>query len=116
NAHGEDVVAFLKDLHWSFRRMTVVWDRSPIHSRSEAVREYLAAHPDIVVEDLPAYAPDLNPDELVWGWAKYGRLANYAAPDVPALRAAVEGELTQLRHRRGQLREFLNHTELHLAA
>jgi transposase len=116
NAHGEDVVAFLKDLHWSLRRMTVVWDRSPIHSRSAAVREYLAAHPDIVVEDLPAYAPDLNPDELVWCWAKYGRLCNYAAPDFPALRAAVETELKGLRSRRDLLRQFLDHTNLLLAA
>jgi transposase len=116
NAHGEDVVAFLKDLHWSFRRMTVVWGRSPIHSRSAAVREYLAAHPDIVVEDLPAYAPDLNPDELVWSWAKYGRLGNYAAADVAALKQAVETELRVLRQRRELLREFLDHTELTRAA
>ena len=116
NAHGEDVVAFLKDLHGSFRRMTVVWDRSPIHSRSAVVRDYLAAHPDIVAEDLPAYAPDLNPDELVWSWAKYGRLCNYAAPDVPTLRAAVETELAELRSRRDLLRQFLDHTDLPLAA
>ena len=116
NAHGEDVVAFLKGLHGSLRRMTVVWDRSPIHSRSAAVREYLAAHPGIVVEDLPAYAPDLNPDELVWAWAKYARLCNYAAPDVPALRAAVEAELKELRSRRDLLRQFLDHTDLPLAA
>jgi transposase len=116
NAHGEDVVAFLKDLHWSLPRMTVIWDRSRIHSRSAAVREYLAGHPDIVVEDLPGYAPDLNPDELVWGWAKYGRLSNYAAPDVPALRAAIERELKLLREQRHLLRQFLNHTELPLAA
>jgi transposase len=116
NAHGEDVVAFLKDLHWSLPRLTIVWDRSPIHSRSAAVKAYLAAHPDIVVEDLPAYAPDLNPDELVWCWAKYGRLCDYAAADVAALGAAVESELKQLRRHRDLLREFLNHTGLPLAA
>lgn len=116
NVHGEHVVAFLKDLHWSLPRMTIIWDRSRIHSRSAAVQEYLAGHPDIVVEDLPAYAPDLNPDELVWCWAKYGRLCNYAAPDVPALRAAVETELKELRCRRDLLGQFLHHTALPLAA
>ncbi len=116
NAHGEDVVAFLKDLHGSLPRLTIIWDRSPIHSRSAAVKEYLAAHPDIVVEDLPAYAPDLNPDELVWCWTKYGRLCNYAAADVAALGAAVETELKHLRHQRDLLRAFLNHTDLTLAA
>jgi hypothetical protein len=28
----------------------------------------------VVVEDFPGYAPELNPDEGVWGWTKYGRI------------------------------------------
>jgi transposase len=115
NVHGEDVVAFLRDLHWSLGRFTVVWDRSRIHGRCAAVRGYLARHPDIVAEDLPAYAPELNPDELVWCWAKYGRLCNYAAPNFPALREAVRVALEQLRRHRSLLRDFLDHTGLRLA-
>jgi hypothetical protein len=26
----------------------------------------------VVLEDLPSYAPALNPDEMVWAWLKYG--------------------------------------------
>ena len=81
NVHGEDVVAFLADLHRRLGRMTVIWDRNQIHSKSKAAREWLARHPGVVAEDFPGYAPDLNPDEGVWGWTKYGRLANLAAKD-----------------------------------
>ena len=34
---------------------------------------------EVVAEDFPGYAPDLNPDEEVWSWTKYGRLCNLAA-------------------------------------
>jgi transposase len=30
------------------------------------VRAFLAEHPEIKTERLPTYAPELNPDELVW--------------------------------------------------
>src|SRR6516225_708462 len=97
NFHGEEVVAFLKLVRRRLRRFTVVWDRNQIHSRSKVVRAYLAGHPEIVVEDFPGYAPELNPDEMVWGWTKYGRLANYAAEDLPSLRTRIEAELDYLR-------------------
>ena len=47
----------------------------------------------VVAETLPAYAPELNPAELVWGWSKHGRLANLAAADTGWLRDHVIGEL-----------------------
>jgi transposase len=115
NFHGEEVVAFLKLLRRQLRRFTVVWDRNQIHSRSKAVRAYLASHPEIVAEDLPGYAPELNPDELVWCWTKYGRLSNYAAPDLRELRERVEAELEDLCDHPYDLLDFIDHTELPLA-
>ena len=56
----------------------MLWYRGPVHNKSRAVKAYLANHPEIVAADLPAYAPDLNPDELVWSWTKYGQLSNLA--------------------------------------
>jgi transposase len=115
NFHGEEVVAFLKQLRQHLRRFTVIWDRSQIHSRSRVVRAYLAEHPEIVVEEFPGYAPELNPDELVWCWTKYGRLANYAAEDLQALRERIEAELGYLREHPYELLDFIDHTELPLA-
>lgn len=115
NFHGEEVVAFLKALRRQWRRLTVVWDRSQIHSRSKVVRAYLARHPEIVAEDFPGYAPELNPDELVWCWTKYGRLSNYAAPGLRELRGHVQAELEDLRKHPYRLLDFIDHTELPLA-
>jgi transposase len=112
NVHGEDVVAFLADLHRRLGRMTVIWDRNQIHSKSKAVREWLATHPGVVAEDFPGYVPDLNPDEGVWGWAKYGRLANLAAKDKDELWDRVVDELIDLKFRPDLLRGFIRQSGL----
>jgi transposase len=114
NFHGEEVVAFLKELKGHLPRFTVLWDRNQIHRKSRVVKEWLARNPSVLAEDFPGYAPELNPDELVWGWTKYGRLSNYAAPDVTALRERVLDELEYLRQHPYQLLDFMDHTELPL--
>ncbi len=117
NARAGDVIDFLGQLRARLGdRLTVLWDGSPIHSRSSAVRAYLAEHPGIVAETLPAYAPELNPDESVWGWSKYGRLANLAAADTGWLRDYVIGEMVELKHHPHLLKSFIHHTGLSMAA
>jgi|SRR5262245_14005634 len=95
---------------------TVLWDGSRVHSKARLVQEYLAAHPEIEAATLPAYAPELNPDELVWAWSKYGRLSNLAAADLAALRERIMAELTYLRKHDYKLASFLERTALPLAA
>jgi transposase len=109
---GPDVVAFLKVLHRRLGRLTVVWDRNQIHSKARIVKAWLAKHPDVVAEDFPGYVPDLNPDEGVWGWTKYGRLANLAANDKQELWGHVTDELITLKHRPDLLRGFIQQTGL----
>src|ERR1700694_57438 len=117
NVHGEDVVAFLRELKRMLGSpLTVLWDRGPVHKKSAVVRAYLAKHPDIVAEDLPTYAPELNPDELVWSWSKYGRLANLAADNTDQLAEEVIDELIYLKQHPDLLASFVDKTELKLAA
>jgi transposase len=112
NVHGEDVVGFLAELHRRLGPVTVVWDRNNIHSKSKAVRAWLAKHPDVVAENFPGYVPDLNPDEGVWGWTKYGRLANLAANDQDELWDRVVDELIEVKFRPDLLRGFVRQTGL----
>jgi len=113
--HATDVVEYLRDLHRHLPGpLTVLWDRSSLHDKSLLVRAYLAAHPEIVTEKFPGYAPDLNPDELVWGHTKYGRLANLAAVNTDVLRDRLIDELVDLRRNRPMLASFINHVNLPL--
>ena len=115
NAHGEDTVAFLAQLRGEIKGpMTILWDQSKIHERSGVVKAYLAKHPEIVTEDFPGYAPDANPDEGVWGWTKYHRMANFAAGDIDGLRVKLWGELLALRGRPDLLASFIRHAGIPL--
>src|SRR5262249_37814669 len=53
----------------------LLWDSGRSHQHA-LVRTWLAAHPRCHLVWFPPYAPDLNPVELLWGYLKYGRLAN----------------------------------------
>src|SRR5436190_2630298 len=112
NVHAEDVVTLLAELHRRLGPVTVVWDRNNIHSKSKAVKAWLAKHPAVVAEDFPGYVPDLNPDEGVWGWTKYGRLANLAANDKDELWDRVVEELVEVKFRPDLLRGFVRQTGL----
>lgn len=117
NAHAEDVVEFLEELRRQLRGpFTVIWDRHKIHSKAKAVKAYLALHPEIVAEDLPAYAPEANPAEWVWSWTKYGRLSNLAAVDHYELWDWIVDSLVDLKFRPDLLTAFLHDAELPVAA
>jgi transposase len=115
NAHADDVVEFLEQLRRRLPRgFTVLWDGSTIHRKSRLVDEYVWQHPEIRTERLPAYAPEINPDELVWGWSKYGRLPNLAAANTDVLREHIIEEFTHLRSHPELLQSFLKKTKLRL--
>jgi transposase len=115
NVRAPQVVAYLRALRRQLPGpRTILWDRNGIHGKSLLVREWLGAHPEVVAEDFPGYAPELNPDELVWGWSKYGRLSNLAAFDTDELRDNVIDALVDLKYDRAMLRAFINHVNLPL--
>ena len=50
-------------------KLLLIWDGSPIH-RGQAVKDFLkrGAAKRLHLEQLPGYAPDLNPDEGIWNY------------------------------------------------
>ena len=114
NFRGPGVVYFVRALQAEIGGpVTILWDRITIHS-CEQVERCLSAAPGVVVEAFPPYAPKLNPADGIWGYIKYGRLANYTPPDLDVLRTTVTVELNRLRQEEALLRSFIRHTELPL--
>jgi hypothetical protein len=109
---GVDVVGFLAAVRRRVGPLTVVWDRNQIHSKSKVVQGWLAKHPEVVAEDFPGYVPDLNPDEGVWGWTKYARLANLTPHTKQELHDQVVDQLAIAKRRPGLLRGFIRQTGL----
>ena len=98
-----DSVAFVQHLQarWPERKLLVIWDGSPIH-RFKAVRAFQAtpAAENFVFEQLPGYAPDLNPlDAGVWHHLKHVALANVCCHDLDQLREEFARAVKALRAR-----------------
>jgi len=75
---SKEVIAFLGQLQRIIPGLLlVIWDGIPTH-RSKKIKAYLAAGAAkrIHLEQLPGYAPDLNPTEWVWSYLKVAELAN----------------------------------------
>ncbi len=114
NFRGPGIAHFLEMLRAEIcGPVTILWDRITIHS-CEGVKQWLKGAPGVVVERFPPSAPKLNPADGIWGYVKYGRLPNYAPPDLGVLRTAVTGELERLRQEEDLLQSFIRHAKLPL--
>jgi len=85
--------------------LVVVWDGLNTHV-SRAMRELIAARDWLMVFQLPAYAPELNPVEPVWSVLKRS-LANLVKQDIGQLTALVKTRLRRMQYQPGLLDGFL---------
>jgi len=93
------VIAFLEQLLAVMAgKLLIIWDGATIH-RSQAIKDFLAAGAAerIWLERLPAYAPDLNPDEGIWHYLKHVELKNVCCQDFPQLGQQIVDASERLR-------------------
>ena len=108
---GPGVVAALEHIGRQVGGIWIlIWDRAPIH-RSKVVRNYLAQHPEIIEEQLPPYAPEINPEEYCHGNVKE-HLKNATPASREELRAMVDQGFARLRHRPDLLLSFIHQAGL----
>jgi transposase len=95
------VIAFLQELHRQIPgKLLLLWDGAPIH-RSKLVSTYVQAQSAwLHLERLPAYAPELNPVEYLWGYWKKYELANFCPKDVWQLSHVASLALQRIRRRK----------------
>jgi hypothetical protein len=93
--------------------IVLVWDNLNTHV-SRSMGELVAARDWLTVFQLPPYAHELNPVELVWSHLKRS-LANLAKRSIGELTALVKTRLKKMQYRPGLLEGFLASTGLDLA-
>lgn len=101
-------VSFLCHLRRRLRRdLLVCWDGSPIH-RSEVVKTFLAEGGAgfVHLEAMPAYAPELNPDEGVWQHLKNVEMRNLCCNDMPHLSKELNLAVKRLRNKPSLIQSF----------
>jgi transposase len=111
---SEDVIAFLEHLLREVQgRMVIIWDGSPSH-RSRTVKEFLAngAAQRLHLERLPAYAPELNPDEGLWQQLKGVELRNLCCFHLPHLRRELRDAVKRARRKPRLITSFFRGAKL----
>jgi transposase len=87
-------------------KIILIWDRASIHL-SKATKAYLQEHPEILIEELPAYAPQLNPEEYCHGNVKQ-RLKNARPASKEEIRFMLDCGFARLRRRPDLLLGFFH--------
>jgi len=107
---GELFVELLKQLMRKRRKpVRLIVDGLPAHKKA-IVKEYVASTAGkLTLHFLPGYAPDLNPDELVWSHAKRTGVARSALKAGEKLQCRVDDELQAIADDSALVRFFLKH-------
>jgi len=112
NVATADVLRFMRALRRKIGHpVTFVLDGLPAHKG--AIRR-LTKRLGYDFVRFPAYAPDLNPDEWVWRYAKYVEMRNTPAHDAKSLERNVTRALTHIAKRPDLLRGFFQGAALSL--
>lgn len=107
---GELFVELLKKLMYRRRKpVRLVVDGLPAH-KTGVVKDYVAStNGKLSLHFLPGYAPDLNPDELVWSHAKRTGVARSPLKAGESLQCRVDEQLACIAADRALIRSFFRH-------
>lgn len=91
--------------------MLVIWDRLAAR-RSRLVRDFVdSLGGRLKIERLPAYAPEMNPVEYIWGYLKTHEIPNLCPNHFADLGAAAKSALRRMRRRKPLLAAFWQQAE-----
>jgi len=111
---GPQSVEFLKALRKQIDTpLPIIWDGLQAH-RSRVVREHVEQDGAIRLERLPAYAPELNPVEYIWGHLKHHEIGNLLASTIDEVRRYAGRRLRSMQRRPTLVRAFWQQSELAL--
>jgi hypothetical protein len=110
---GPQFVQFLQALAKQINgKLLVVWDGLPAH-RSRVVTDFVESMDGhIVLARLPAYAPELNPVECIWGYMKQRELANLCLNTIGEVGTFARNRLKSMQRRTTLITSFWKQTEL----
>ena len=107
---GEKFITLLKQMmKWRRRPLYLVLDNLPAH-KTKAVRDYVdSLEGKLTLHFLPGYALDLNPDELVWSYAKRTGAARSPLCAGENLEERVHAQLADIASNPKLVRSFFGH-------
>lgn len=105
--NGESFVAFLESFMKSQKgKVFLVLDKHPAH-KAKVVKKFVASlEGRLELHDLPAYSPDLNPDEYAWSYMKSNGVSKKPLKQNESLRDRIEEDLAAIAKNREVVQSF----------
>lgn len=109
-----EVIDFLEHLLACIAgKLLIIWDGAPIH-KSKAIQAFLCeCHQQepgrLLLERLPGYSPELNPQEGIWRYLKYEEMPNLCCPTMEHLKYEFILARERLRHKRRIIQACFQH-------
>jgi transposase len=101
---------FVRKMHREFpsRILLLIVDGAPVHTANK-VKQFEQDNLDwLRLEILPAYSPELNPSEEVWGFIKSKAMNGSMAKDKKELRKKTQKELKRLKRNSKRISSFFD--------
>lgn len=107
---GEMFVQLLEKMMYRRKKpVRLVLDGLPAH-KNAVVKDYVASQKGkLTLHFLPGYAPDLNPDELVWSHAKRTGVARSPLKAGERLQCRVHSQLQNIANNKVLVKSFFRH-------
>ena len=113
---GEKFVEFIQKLRQDVKRPLIVIADNATYHRSQPITDYIArSQGKVVVEHLPRYSPELNPDEQVWNQAKL-RLGRLFVSTKKEMKRAVLNIMRSIQHSIDLVQSFFELADTRYAA
>ena len=105
--NAELFVELLQQMMWRRRKpVHLVLDSLPAHKKALVGKFVASTNGRLTLHFLPGYAPDLNPDELVWSHVKRTGMARRPLQQGEKLRDKIEEQLAKLQQLPRLVRSF----------
>lgn len=115
--NADKFIECLRDFLSSQRgKVIVIMDGHPVH-KAKKVRQWLEQRADrIEVELLPGYAPDLNPDEMVWHQMRHKGTSKKPLNKGESLKQRAIDDLESIKHDKPLIRSLFRTPTVRYAA
>ena len=106
--NAESFELFLRDFmkNRGKQKVFLVMDGHPAHKAKTVLKYVASLGGQLEIHSLPAYSPDLNPDEFVWSHMKQNGVSKRPLKKNEALRTRVEEDLKNLHNNPDLVRSF----------
>lgn len=96
------------------RKIVVISDNAPIH-KSKTVQSFgLSNKKRILLFNIPAYSPELNPDEHVWCYLKAYELVAHQAQNKEELKKVVKTKMNKIARKEDLIHSFFMQNKVSL--